>query len=156
MAAIGMNHAAAQMDFATGIPNFTPRMQVPDIPRGPPILNHIKIDNSTVGVINTGKAQAIDVNISVLSQAGSADLSNALKGLTEAIMNDRALAELPRADMLDQVGFLSDQAAAAAPQRKPGMIRAAFAALNDATGAVTSVSTAWNAAEPLLRSIFGL
>jgi hypothetical protein len=35
IAAIGMNHAAADMDFATGLPNFAPRIQVPDLPKGP-------------------------------------------------------------------------------------------------------------------------
>ncbi len=44
-----MNFAADQMDAVTGLRNFTPKMQVPDLPQAPPILNNIKIDNSVVG-----------------------------------------------------------------------------------------------------------
>lgn len=53
-AAIGLNLAAAEMDYATGLPNLSPRMQLPEIPRGPVILNNIRVDNSVVGSINTG------------------------------------------------------------------------------------------------------
>jgi hypothetical protein len=91
-AAIGMNYAAAEMDSVVGLQNFTPRIQVPDIPRGPTILHNIKVDNSVVGSINTGNVQSIDVSITYLKEAGSKQISEALKALAEAIANSSDLA----------------------------------------------------------------
>ena len=56
---------------------------------------------------------------------------------------------------LDQVGYLSEQATAAAKDRKPGVIKAALAGITATVTTVSSVLTAWNAAEPVLKSHFG-
>ncbi len=155
IAAIGMNHAAAEIDAVTGLRNFTPRIQVPDIPRGPVILNNIKVDNSVVGSINTGNVQSIDVSVTVLKEAGKGKISDALKALAEAIANSHAITAADKDSMLDQVAFLSEQAVAAAKDRRPGMIQAAFASITQGATAVSAIATAWVVAEPLLKACFG-
>jgi hypothetical protein len=86
-AAIEVNAAAAQIDFVSGLRNLTPRMQVPDLPPAPLTLNHIRVDRSTVGAINTDEVAKIDVSITVLEQAGNKDVSEALKNLTQTIVD---------------------------------------------------------------------
>ncbi len=154
IAAIGMNHAAAEMDYMTGL-GQSPRMQVPDIPRGPFILNNIKVDNSVVGSINTGNVQSIDVSITYLKESGNEQISAALKSLAEVIANATAIPAPEKNQLLDQVAYLSEQAVAAAKDRRPGMIQAAFAAITQGSGAIAAVATAWQAAAPLLKSYFG-
>ncbi len=156
LAIMAMNHAAAEMDHLTGLHNFTPRMQVPDIPRGPIILNNIKVDNSVVGSINTGNVQTIDVSITYLKDAGNEAVSKALKELTEAIANEATLAKADKDNMLDQLAYLSEQAAGAAKDRKPGMIKAALGAISQTAATVSAVAAAWNAAGPLLKAFFGI
>lgn len=156
IAAIGMNHAAAEMDAVTGLRNFTRRIQVPDIPKGPAILNNIKIDNSVVGSINTGNVQSIDVSVTVLKEAGNGKISDALKALAEAVANSHAISAADRDAMLDQVAYLSEQAAAAAKDRRPGMIKAAFSSITQGATAVSAIATAWATAEPLLKTCFGV
>lgn len=155
IAAIGMNHASAQLDHMSGLPNFTPRIQVPEIPKGPIILNNIRIDNSVVGSINTGNVQSIDVSITYLKEAGNEQISVALETLAEAIANTIAIPVLDKDRLLDQVAYLSEQAVASAKDRRPGMIQAAFASITQAAGAVAAVATAWAAAAPLLKAQFG-
>ena len=152
--AIGLNYFSAEMDSITGLRLSNP-MQVPDIPKGPFILNNIKVDNSVVGSINTGNVEKIDVSISVLKGAGNKEASAALKTLAEAIANSPAVPDADKDMMLDQVAYLSEQAVVAAKDRRPGVIRAAFASITLSSAAVTTISTAWQAAEPLLRSLFG-
>lgn len=156
LAAINMNHAAAEMDFVTGLRNFTPRIQVPDIPKGPFILNNIKIDNSVVGSINTGNVQSIDVSVTVLKEAGNDKISDALKALAEVIANSHDITAPGKNMMLDQVAYLSEQAVAAAKDRRPGMIRAAIASITQGAAAVTAIATAWATAAPLLKTHFGI
>ena len=153
-AAIGLNYASAEMDSITGFRLSNP-MQVPDIPKGPIILNNIRVDNSVVGSINTGSVQAIDVSITVLKEAGNKEASAALQTLAEVIASATTLTPADRNMMLDQVAYLSEQAVAAAKDRSPGMIKAAFSSITQAAGTVAAVASAWQAAEPLLRSLFG-
>lgn len=114
LAIISMNFAAEEMDRVTGLHNFTPRMQVPDIPRGPIILNNIKLNNSVVGSINTGNVQTVDVSITCLREAGNEAISKALKDLTEAIANEPTLRKDEKNNLLDQLAYLSEQAVGAA------------------------------------------
>ncbi|NTG38804.1 hypothetical protein G6K91_31570 [Agrobacterium rhizogenes] len=156
-AAIGMNYAAREMDFVSGLPGFTPLMQVPELPKAPMTLNNIKVDNSVVGSINTGEVGTIDVSITVLEQAGNKELSEALKRLTEAVVNS-ALGKDDKDTLIDQVAYLSEQAASAAKNRKPGMIRAALNAINDTVTktatTVTTVAAAWHVVGPIITEYF--
>ena len=61
-----------------------------------------------------------------------------------------------RQNLLDQVAYLSEQAAHAAKDRKPGMIKATVGAITAGAAAVKSIADAWNIAEPLLKSHFGI
>lgn len=153
-AAIGSNAAAQEMDFATGLRNLTPRMQVPDLPPAPFTLNNIHVDRSTVGAINTGEVAKIDVSITVLQQAGNQDVSDALKALTQAIVDASDMREDSKSQTLDQVGYLSEQAVAAAKDRKPGMIKAALSSITQTATTVSAVAAAWSAAEPVLKAHF--
>ncbi len=156
MQAIGMNHAAAELDSVTGLINFTPRMQVPDLPKAPIIYNNIKVDNSVIGAINTANVQTIDVSLSVLNQAGHSQASEALKALTEAVLKEELLDEVLKHEILDQVAFLSEQAIAPAQQRKPGLIKATLASLTLTANAVAAVAAAWPTLQPILKGIFGI
>lgn len=153
-AVMAMNNAAAQLDHITGLKNFTPKMQVPDIPEGPIILNNIKVSNSVVGSINTGTVQTIDVSITYLSEGGNEEVSRALKALTEAVINSSELSRTDRQDLLDQIAYLSEQAAGAAKDRKPGMIKAALSTIRQAAETLSTIVVAWNGAESILYKHF--
>lgn len=155
MNAIHLNHAAAELDSVLPFGPPTPRMQVPDIPKGPMILNNIKVDNSVVGTINTGNVHSIDVNISYLRNSGSEKLSEALRTLAETIANEKSINPPEKNSALDQVAFLSEQAAAAAKNRRLGLIQASFKSVNELASTVSNVNGAWAVAEPLLRTVFG-
>ncbi|MBY5698488.1 hypothetical protein [Rhizobium leguminosarum] len=156
IAAIGMNYAAAEMDHLVPFGGQSPRIQVPDIPRGTTILNNIKVDNSVVGSINTGNVASIDVNISYLKKAGGDEVSAALVELTETIARANDLDDGQKQVLLDQVEFVSEQAVKGADGRRPGMISAALSALDSTSKATASLSAIWNNAYPIIRHFFGM
>lgn len=98
IAAVGINLAGEQMDFASGFHGFTPRTAVPDLPKGPPVFNNIKVDNCVVGAANTGTMQSIDLNLTVLSIAGQEKMREGLKAFTEAVVNEKSLSAQRRAN----------------------------------------------------------
>ena len=160
-AAILNNHAAEQVDSIVGI-GVTPRMQLPDFPKAPkaPIIMHnIHVADSVVGSINTGTVQTVDVNITYLKQGGNKDLAEAIQTLAEAIANEPSLKSDEKNNLLDQVAYLSEQASAAAKDRKRGVIKAAMDSLGSfaqGANAITTITNAWQNVEPLLKILLGL
>jgi hypothetical protein len=80
---------------------------------------------------------------------------DALKVLTEVVLNDTSISDTQKNELLDQITFLSEQSVASAKDRKPGLIKATFSALTEGAHTVTSMAGAWQVAEPILRSLFG-
>ena len=120
------------------------------------VLNNIRVDNSVVGSINTSNVQAIDVSLTNLHNAGNDKARDALKALTEAILGDTSTGDTQKNELVEQVAFLSEQAVVSAKDRKPGLVKATFGALTQAAGTVSAMAGAWQAAEPILKSVFGL
>jgi hypothetical protein len=150
------NHALAEMESVVGLPGLFPRIQVPQMPpSGPITFNNFKLDNSTVGSINTGNVRDIDVNIGELRKAGNEKAVAALHDFTDAIIKDKSLTPEQKNELLDQVAFLSGQATAPAKERKSGMIKATLAGISQGASVVTSVAGAWQAAEPILKALLG-
>ena len=76
--------------------------------------------------------------------------------LTEAILGASSLDEAQKDELIEQVAFLSEQAVAGAKDRKPGVIKATLGAVSQAAGSISAVAGAWQAAEPILKNLFGL
>lgn len=155
IAAVGINLAGEQMDFASGFHGFTPRTAVPDLPKGPPVFNNIKVDNCVVGAANTGTMQSIDLNLTVLSIAGQEKMREGLKAFTEAVVNEKSLSAQQKGELLEQVAFLTEQSVASAHERKPAMIKEAFGSVSRMAAAITALVGTWHAVEPLLHGVFG-
>jgi hypothetical protein len=151
-----VNFAADQMDDMSGLPRSGARIALPPAPRGPVIFNNIQVDNSVVGAINTGNVRTIDITLTHLHNAGNDKARDALKALIEAILSDHTLSDTQKNDLVEQVAFLSEQTVVAAKDRKPGLIKATLGALTQTAGTVTTMAGAWNAAEPILKTLFGL
>ena len=150
------NHALAEMDAITGIPSGI-RINIPPPPpsSNPVTFNNIRVDNSVVGAINTGNVKAIDVSLSHLHDGGNDKAKSALQNLTQATIDDRTISAEQKNELIEQIAFLSSQAAAPAQDRKSGLIKASLGAVNTTAQTVGGIATAWQAAEPILKSIFG-
>jgi hypothetical protein len=121
----------------------------------PTVLNNITVNRSVVGTINTGNVEKIDVSLTHLHHSGRDDAKDALKALTEAILG-ATMPEDQKGELIEQVAFLSEEAAADADKRRPALIKPVLGALTQAAGTVSAMAGAWQAAEPILRGIFGL
>lgn len=149
-----LDHAEEQMAAMLGLPRLTSPIRIPAIPSGPMTLNNIKIDNSTVGSLNTGSVRNIDVNLTQLHKAGNDRAKDALQALTQSVIEDRSLAAAQRNELLEQIAYLTSQATAAAPDRKPAIVKATLEMLGKTAATITSLGGAWKVAEPILKGMF--
>ena len=107
-----MNYASDQISATVGLPPMGPRF--PERPR--PVfvqgtkLNNIHVNNSVVGTINTGSIGKVDQSISALQQTGEPAAAEALKALSEAILQSADLTLNQRNQLVESLSAISREA----------------------------------------------
>lgn len=81
-------------------------------------LNNITVNDSVVGVINTGQVQQLDVAVDVIRNAGDSSLADALRQLSQAVIDAPDLELERKKDAIEQVAFLAEQASLPKEQRQ--------------------------------------
>lgn len=154
--AIMMNLALEEMDAVTGFIGPSYRMRVPELPRPSVTANTVNVSNSTVGAINQGTVKDIIVHMKTLHDAGKVDAEHAFRALAKAIIEAQSLDATAKNEALEQVEYLSGQAAAEPAARKPGMIRAAMQALGAALGAAADLAALWEQVGSTIKGALGI
>lgn len=99
----------ASVDLLPKGPRFPPRPQ-PVIIEGAK-LHNINVSNSVVGTINTGSIGTVDQSISALVQIGEPNLAEAIKALSEAILQSGDLTRNQKNELIESLSVISKEAA---------------------------------------------
>ncbi len=128
-----MNYLTEEMEMRVGLPGMFPRFEIPSpvIHNGEIRMQNINVNNSIVGAINTGTVQTIDVALTVMKEHSEADLSTAIKALTEGVMqSDMAIDK--KNEILDQLSVISEEVSKPKEKRRWAMIKPLFTAIGSA------------------------
>lgn len=146
-----MNQALSDMDMVTGIPLGGDRIPVAAVAsamRRNPILNHIHINNSQIGVLNTGLIERVDATITLTRGTEFESVGDHLKVFTEALANSVDVEQKTREALAELVESLSDQI----NQRKRASITATMSAILEKSSQVAALAPAaealWLAVKP--------
>ncbi len=152
------NLLADQLDAGAG---YLIRSSRIELPRPPFVgdtltLNNINVSGSNIGTINTGTIRNLDASITVMENQGNPNLAQAIKMLTEAVLNSNEIIETAKNEIAQQLVILVAHATAKAEDRSLGLIKSILAGLKNAISVSASLITLWNEVEPLFRATFGL
>lgn len=115
-----MNFTLDEMDSMVGLgpsgPRFPPRPQPLQIAGVQ--MHNINVSNSVVGTINTGSVGVVDQSISALIQSQEPNLAQALKELSEAILNSADLTGNQKKELFESLSVISSEAATPKAQRR--------------------------------------
>lgn len=159
-----MNYADDQIRYSI-IGGEPPRLRThmpirATINQGDVTMNNIKIEGSTVGMLNTGHIQDvknIDINVTSLAGGGNAEVADAFKMLTESVAENKEVSDEQKSELLDQLAELSGQAAAAPEKRAgPGVIKALLTGLATGLAAVGGLAETWSLAGNVICAYFGV
>lgn len=118
-----MNYASDEMAAVVGLPPIGPRFP----PRPRPVfvagvkLNNISVNNSVVGTINTGSIGTVDQSISALLQTGESGLAEAVKVLSEAILQSGDLSRNQKNELVESLSVVAKEASAPRESRRNTM-----------------------------------
>jgi hypothetical protein len=108
-----MNYLSDEMDYTVGLPHMGPRFP----PRPRPVvvagtkLHNINVNNSVVGTINTGSIGSVDQSITALVQSGEPELAQAIKELSEAVLQSGDLTRNQKNELIESLSTISREAA---------------------------------------------
>lgn len=152
-----MNAAQDDIEAIVGFGDRQRRIPIPNPPIPPINYNNqnVTVTGGTVGAINFGTVNDIQVNIQTMTKNGDVEIADKLLDLTNAILNAKDATQEAKNELLDQVAFLTAQANTPPAERKLGLIKAAVAGVKEGAAVIASAAGAWTAAEPIIKGFFG-
>jgi hypothetical protein len=152
------DRALEEMEWTTGV-------QLPRRPRAPrpaPVIlqgstfNHINVQGSNVGVLNTGRLSQVDTAISVIGQQGDPQLAGALKTLTDAVVASATLAATAKQEAIEILSTLGTEATAPPAQRRGGVARTLLTRLKELLSVSADLIDVGHATWPFIAAAFGV
>ncbi|MFZ5858196.1 MAG: hypothetical protein ACOYZ6_15320 [Chloroflexota bacterium] len=149
------NFLSEQMDQSVGYILTSPKIPVRStIQMGDVILHNLKIENSNIGLVNTGNIGTVDAAITILNQTGEHDIALALQKLTEAIHSNQETTEDIKQEILEILSLLATEATTPKENRKSKVIGKLLVNLATLVSGIDALTQLWNQYGPLLVSFF--
>lgn len=119
-------------------------------------LNNINVANSNVGMINIGRIQAESINVAIseLEKNNQDEIANALKLLTEAILNSNDINSKDREILLENISFISEEALKPKEYRKKSLIINALEKIGGFAFIAENIKNIWEFSHPILHNFF--
>jgi hypothetical protein len=140
-----LNFISDQAAFVVGLPSVGPRY--PERPRPVEVsgmtLNNIQISGGTVGVLNAGSIQRVDVAIGAIQNGGDTALAAAIKELTEAIATSSELRDQQKNDALEMLDVVAAEATQPKEKRRTAVAKPVLGALAEIIKVGASLATLW-------------
>jgi len=152
------NYLSDAMDDLGGLPPMGPRF--PQRPRpvniGGVKLNNISVSNSVVGAINTGSIGSVDQSISALMQLGEPALAEAIKSLSEAILQSGDLTRNQRNELVEILSVLAREAATPKESRCGTVVQTLLDRAMKITSLANDITDVCQKWWPVLLAAFGI
>lgn len=160
----GINFELSHMEDASGMPRgFFERYATAPLKRttvlGDLVLNNIKIDQSTVGVLNTGSilgsVKNIDVSLSILNKETSMQgFQETLKAFTEAVLKSTEASNEQKEGILEMISLIMDEARQPKEKRRSAAIKTLLKSTQELVSGFGSLHGIWQTLQPIITGMF--
>jgi hypothetical protein len=153
-----MNFVAAAFEATSGLPGLVPRMPVPQIPPfrvGDMKVHNINVDNSVVGVLNTGSIQTVDNAVTVLKRRGADEIGLALAEFTQRVIDANNVDNETKNRVVEILSAVAEEATKPEGERRLGVIRPLLLELSTAVSGLADLAQLWQQYGPLILEFFG-
>lgn len=117
---------------------------------------NIHLKDSQVGVLNLGSiVGSVEAHLAAVAGPDAEQARGALETLAQAILDEDALSDEQRQQLLESVDLLAQEAGAAPAQRRGSVIRTVLGGLAASLAAAGSLTEVWSAVGPALLHFFG-
>lgn len=153
-----INYLTDEMEFVGGIPGVLPKY--PELPpkyiiRSEGVtLNNINVNNSKIGVLNTGNIESVDSTVTVLKGSGNNQLASTITELTEAVIKSDKISNKQKNQIIELLSTLASEAVVPKEDRKTTVINAIFTKLSGILSGISTLDRVWNKTKSIFEQIF--
>jgi hypothetical protein len=116
----------------------------------------IQLKDSQVGVLNLGSiVGSVEAHLAAVADPDAEEARQALETLAQAVLDEEALPDEERQQLLESVDLLAQEAGAPPARRRGSVIRTVLSSLAASLAAAGSLTEVWSAVGPSLLHFFG-
>lgn len=152
-----LNLAAAAFEAMSGLQGLVPRMPVPPVQTLPVLtmnVNNINVDDSVIGVLNTGSIETVDHAVTVLKQSGAGEMAAAFSKLTQSVIDSREADNELRNQIVEILSVIADEAAKPKQERRAAVIPPLITELATSFSGLAGLSHLWQQYGPMIQAFF--
>jgi hypothetical protein len=117
---------------------------------------NIHLNDSQVGVLNLGSVVgSVQAHLAVVAGPDADEVRRALEALARAVIDEEALPDERRQQLLESIDLLAQEAGVAPAQRRGSVIRTVLSGLAASLAGAASLAEVWSAVGPSLLHFFG-
>jgi hypothetical protein len=116
--------------------------------------NHIAINNSQVGVLNTGNIKNLNQTIDSLYAASQKELAENIRKFSNAILADENLTDDQKTQVLESLDFITKELFQKSENRKRTIVSTLFGVISKAVELTANTLVVWQALYPMLQKFF--
>lgn len=116
-------------------------------------LNHIEVNDSNIGVLNTGRIGEIDSAVGVLNSGGEDKGAEAFQKFTEGLMSS-SVDDKAKGQVLEILSVLSAEATAPVAERRKSAMRPLLADLANVCKGIDCLAGLYGIFAPAIEAFF--
>ena len=116
--------------------------------------NHISINNSQVGVVNTGNIQNLNQTIDSLYSASQKDLADNIKKFSEAIIAETKINDTQKGEVLESLDIITKELFQKPESRKKSVVKVLMGQIAGVAGFTADALAIWQVLYPMLQKFF--
>ncbi len=151
-----MNYLSDEMSAIVGLPPIGARF--PSRPQpvilGGVKLHNISVNNSVVGTINTGSIGTVDQSITALIHTGEPQLAEAVKALSESILQSGDLTRNQKNELIESLSVIAKEATAPHEARRSTVALSLLEKARKVTELARDIADACQKWWPILEGAF--
>jgi len=142
-------------EYFRDLPNLAQRLLTFIKPTGGNVLTNIniKLENSPIGVLNTGTIKSVEKALTILEQSGESKFSASIKNLSEAILNSNVSNDI-KFKIMEKVSVLATEGTLPKEKINKSAMRPLIQELAALIQGVSSLSQLWDQYGSVIISFF--
>lgn len=117
-------------------------------------MDNIKVDSSTIGVLNTGNIQSLDTSITNLKQSGNEQLANALTTLTDSVIASGDLQNKIKDELIEILSYISSESTVPPEQQRKAIAKSVIKKFEETISVSAKLTQLWTTWKPIIVDPF--
>ncbi|MBP6084781.1 hypothetical protein KA517_00905 [Candidatus Gracilibacteria bacterium] len=150
-----LNMLYEQFDLMSGV-RTTPRYQIKDNNTIHMNQNHISINDSNIGLINTGTITNLNQTIENLCSVSNTEIAETIKNFSQSVLSEPLIDAEQKNEILSSLDYVAKESLKEANQQNKPIVKTLLKGISSIVSLTANAATIWQVLHPTLLKTFGL